>query len=369
MSETGQPEVEIRLRGEIDEAQLNRDGKTVLYLGSGDTPRGGTGGNSVDTTHLPNFKEETPSDDQVLAYVSGNSQYEARDSREYPEIQAGDSLKVLRVNSGETGVEWATGGGGGVTDHGALTGLEDDDHSLYHNDTRGDARYYQQSEHINSSAGAGDAGKPIVLDAAGHVDATMVNDADIDHGSLSGTGDDDHSQYHNDARGDARYYTQTELDTYFDTREVFVPIGAMHDVDNAGYSTRRAMVGGELPSPALSTSRWNVNWIVPPDWKASTSVTFDILYWKHTGTTGNIAWARKIAWTAVGEVVQTNTTTTVTQSAPSTLYEITEYSFSETPGAVGDLATIQIARNNAADTLAGLIVMYGVKITYTRDDI
>jgi len=30
---------------------------------------------------------------------------------------------------------------GGVTDHGALTGLGDDDHTQYHNDTRGDARY------------------------------------------------------------------------------------------------------------------------------------------------------------------------------------------------------------------------------------
>ncbi len=33
------------------------------------------------------------------------------------------------------------GGGTGVTDHGALTGIADDDHSQYHNDTRGDLRY------------------------------------------------------------------------------------------------------------------------------------------------------------------------------------------------------------------------------------
>lgn len=31
--------------------------------------------------------------------------------------------------------------GSGVTDHGELMGLGDDDHSQYHNDTRGDARY------------------------------------------------------------------------------------------------------------------------------------------------------------------------------------------------------------------------------------
>lgn len=35
----------------------------------------------------------------------------------------------------------ATEGGGGVTDHGALGGLGDDDHPQYHNDERGDARY------------------------------------------------------------------------------------------------------------------------------------------------------------------------------------------------------------------------------------
>lgn len=34
-------------------------------------------------------------------------------------------------------------GGGGVTDHGALTGLLDDDHTQYFNQTRGDARYAQ----------------------------------------------------------------------------------------------------------------------------------------------------------------------------------------------------------------------------------
>ena len=31
--------------------------------------------------------------------------------------------------------------GGGVTDHGLLTGLADDDHPQYHNNARGDARY------------------------------------------------------------------------------------------------------------------------------------------------------------------------------------------------------------------------------------
>lgn len=49
------------------------------------------------------------------------------------------------------------GGGGGVTDHGALTGLADDDHTQYFNQTRGDARYSLLG-HIHSNASAGSAG-------------------------------------------------------------------------------------------------------------------------------------------------------------------------------------------------------------------
>lgn len=41
----------------------------------------------------------------------------------------------------DAGVPPGGGGGGGVSDHGALSGLADDDHAQYHNDARGDARY------------------------------------------------------------------------------------------------------------------------------------------------------------------------------------------------------------------------------------
>lgn len=44
------------------------------------------------------------------------------------------------------------GGGGGVTDHGALTGLADDDHPQYHNNARGDARYSLLGHNHTSSA-------------------------------------------------------------------------------------------------------------------------------------------------------------------------------------------------------------------------
>lgn len=58
--------------------------------------------------------------------------------------------------------------------HATLTDLDEDDHTQYHNDERGDVRYYLKGEHINVSAGAADAGKPIVLNASGEVDTTML---------------------------------------------------------------------------------------------------------------------------------------------------------------------------------------------------
>jgi hypothetical protein len=54
---------------------------------------------------------------------------------------------------------------------------------------------FEESDHVNTSAGAGDAGKPIVLDAAGKISNTMIDATAIDHGSLSGLLDDDHTQY------------------------------------------------------------------------------------------------------------------------------------------------------------------------------
>jgi len=53
---------------------------------------------------------------------------------------------LAKASNANYDTEWVTGGGGGVTDHGALSGLSDDDHPQYHNDVRGDARYFTQAQ-------------------------------------------------------------------------------------------------------------------------------------------------------------------------------------------------------------------------------
>lgn len=52
--------------------------------------------------------------------------------------------QVLSYDNGSFG--WVNVSGVGPVDHGALTGLSDDDHPQYLNAARGDARYYTQSQ-------------------------------------------------------------------------------------------------------------------------------------------------------------------------------------------------------------------------------
>lgn len=60
--------------------------------------------------------------------------------------EGGDTGQVLKkVSDDDFDTVWADEEGG-VTDHGALTGLSDDDHPQYHNDTRGDIRYYTKAQ-------------------------------------------------------------------------------------------------------------------------------------------------------------------------------------------------------------------------------
>lgn len=98
------------------------------------------------------------------------------------------------------------GGEGGVTDHGALTGLADDDHAQYLNNARGDARYYTKAQVDTSLSGkAATAHTHAQSDVTG-LDAALAGKVGTTDPRLS------------DARTptahthDDRYYTETEVD-------------------------------------------------------------------------------------------------------------------------------------------------------------
>jgi len=58
-----------------------------------------------------------------------------------------------------------------------------------------EAEAFEVSEHINATTGVADAAKPIVTNAAGVIDSSFIDFGAIDHGALSGLLDDDHTQY------------------------------------------------------------------------------------------------------------------------------------------------------------------------------
>jgi hypothetical protein len=115
----------------------------------------------------------------------------------------------------------------GVTDHGALTGLSDDDHQQYMNTTRGDARYALNSVTISTTGsltGGGSLAQSRTIslindqasppsthyygtNAAGTKGYFPIPQNSPDHGTLQGLGDDDHPQYLNTTRGNALYAT------------------------------------------------------------------------------------------------------------------------------------------------------------------
>lgn len=79
--------------------------------------------------------------------------------------------QVLSYNG--SGLEWSAAGGGGVTDHGTLTGLTDDDHTQYHTDTRGDLRYYTKTESDASLTAKADSTDPRLSDTRTPTDNTV----------------------------------------------------------------------------------------------------------------------------------------------------------------------------------------------------
>jgi len=102
--------------------------------------------------------------------------------QEITQVVEVDETHIEVVTVGTQGPPGSGSGGGGTTDHGALTGLGDDDHPQYHNDARGDARYYTKTQSDAALAGkAGTSHSHIIGDVTG-LQAALDDKAASAHG-------------------------------------------------------------------------------------------------------------------------------------------------------------------------------------------
>lgn len=183
--------------GDDDHTQYHNDARALIWLGTRSTSDLPEGTNLYYTESRVNANTN----------VAANTTHRTSDGSDHTFIDqsviSGASPTLDGTNF--TGIDHGSG----------LIGLLDDDHTQYHNDTRGDARYYTktlldsgqldtryftEAEHINASAGVGDAGKPIKLDVAGVLANSFVSQSSvlqhesaITHGNISGVGTNSHA--------------------------------------------------------------------------------------------------------------------------------------------------------------------------------
>lgn len=135
-------------------------------------------------------------------------------------------------------------GSGGVTDHGALSGLTDDDHPQYFNTTRGDARYIHRALVGQDKVTVVTGTNTITISGA----PTLASE--LAHGELLGLDDDDHPQYFNTTRGDARYLHKALLGG----NNITVTSGSNAVTVDAADSLQLAYEGGRLITLTGTTS-------------------------------------------------------------------------------------------------------------------
>lgn len=84
---------------------------------------------------------------------------------------------LVKASNTDRDVQWATvsGSGGGVSDHGLLAGLGDDDHTQYLNNTRGDARYYTKGQVDTMVNNAASQNSAVDRNRANHTGTQAIN--------------------------------------------------------------------------------------------------------------------------------------------------------------------------------------------------
>lgn len=197
--------------------------------------------------------------------------------------------------------------------------------------------------------------------------------AQVDHGGLAGLSDDDHSQYHNDSRGDARYVKQGK-------HTIWIPAAAM-----TARTTNGAVAGSEETSTnkvMLSSLDFDASTIeyaqfaiqMPESWDEST-ITAKFT-WKHAATTTNfgVSWGiQGVALSdddasdaAFGTAIYANDTGGTTGDIYRSP-ETAAVTIAGTPAA-GDYVVFQVLRkadDGTNDTMAIDAGLLGVSVFYT----
>jgi len=141
------------------------------------------------------------------------------------------------LKSTTSGTEWSTVSGSGGTSH----------HSeLYELDYESSGHTgFAQSNHTHTESDITDLDK--YTQAEVNALLATVSGGVSDHGELIGLSDDDHVQYHNNTRGDARYYTKPEVDTISGSIVAQIPLDYITDVE---MTTISGNIVAQIPSLA-----------------------------------------------------------------------------------------------------------------------
>ena len=168
----------------------------------------------------------------------------------------------------------------GITDHGSLVGLADDDHPHYYNVTR-HTKVLHDGLAIDhgSLTGLADDDHVNYYNAARHT-AALHNGLAIDHGNLSGKADNDHTQYLR-AFGS---WSNKSIDTVYEAATDGFVIAYFHTPTIQGADQTLTGYTDANAAPTTIVARASCNLVI---WEGANqaSITFPVKssdYWKVT---------------------------------------------------------------------------------------
>ena len=169
----------------------------VVVLDSDDISEGAINKYYTATQARSDLIASSISDGDTTHSPDGNSVFDALALKQDLDTQltslaglsyASNALKVIRVNAGETGFELAFGAG----DVTSASNVGTAGVGLFKQKTGTDLEFKK----INAGSN-----KVTITDDTGNDEVDIdIDQSNIDHGSIAGLGDDDHTQYHNDSR-------------------------------------------------------------------------------------------------------------------------------------------------------------------------